>query len=176
MAALGRIRLDDLNSDRRYGRFSAYQQSKLANLMFALELDRRAGDRLLSVAAHPGYAATQLQVSGARASGKRLEEAVLRIGNRLVAQSAADGALPALHAATAPNVRGGDYFAPRGPLHIRGATTRIKPPRAARDPETARRLWDESERLTGVSYGAPGPAPTSKRPFVSRGDSFSSRS
>jgi NAD(P)-dependent dehydrogenase (short-subunit alcohol dehydrogenase family) len=155
MAALGRIRLDDLHSERRYGRFSAYRQSKLANLMFALELGRRAGDGPLSVAAHPGYAATQLQVSGARASGRRIEEAVLRIGNRLVAQSAAAGARPALHAATAPGVRSGDYWAPRGPLHARGATTRIKPPRAARDRETARQLWDESERLTGVSFDAP---------------------
>jgi hypothetical protein len=154
MAPLGRIRFDDLNGDRRYGRLRGYAQTKLANLLFASELDRRAHGVLQSVAAHPGYAATNLQVGGSRASGKRLEERIHELGYRLFAQSAAEGARPAVYAATAPDVQSGDYFGPRGPLQMRGPIGRITPPRRALDQDDARRLWEVSERMTGVSYDA----------------------
>ena len=141
VAAVGRISFDDLNGERHYNPWRAYAQSKLANLLFAFELARRAdaaGASLVSAAAHPGYANTNLQ------SG------VLRAANRVFAQPASQGALPQLYAATAPGVAGADYFGP-GFMGWRGHPTRVSPPRLARDPELARRLWEESEKLTGVT-------------------------
>src|SRR5439155_11229479 len=108
---------DDLQFEHRYRRWDAYNRSKLANLLFALELHRRAtaaGSHLRSVAAHPGYSATNLQAAGPRMSGDRLQLLTMAVGNRLLAQSAERGALPQLYAATAPDVEGGEYFGPNG--------------------------------------------------------------
>jgi NAD(P)-dependent dehydrogenase (short-subunit alcohol dehydrogenase family) len=152
---MGRIRFDDLQSERRYQRWLAYGQSKLANLLFAFELSRRAAVAdldLTSVAAHPGYAATNLQSAGARMEGSGLKEQLAKLGNRLFAQSDAQGALPALYAATMPDVTGGEYFGPDGFSGARGYPTRAHTTKAARDPDLARRLWEVSEELTGVSY------------------------
>ncbi len=154
---LGRLRFDDLQSERRYAKWGAYGQSKLANLLFALELQRRLEARqadAISVAAHPGYAATNLQTAGARMTGSPVEEWIQTLGNRLLAQSAAMGALPTLYAATAPNVRGGEYFGPDGLAEMRGHPVKVSPNARARDPELARRLWSVSEELTGVHYEA----------------------
>jgi NAD(P)-dependent dehydrogenase (short-subunit alcohol dehydrogenase family) len=148
---IGRINFDDLQSERRYWRWPAYGQSKLANLMFALELDRRlkAADlRLLSVAAHPGYAATNLQFAATPSRIEKLGSVVL---NRFYAQDADRGALPTLYAATA-EIPGGSFVGPDGFQEMRGYPTLVKPTRTARDDETARRLWAVSERLTGVSF------------------------
>lgn len=145
-AKWGKMRFDDLMGERSYMRWSAYGQSKLANLLYARELTRRAGDRLLVAAAHPGYAATNLQ-SAPGIAGK-----VMALGNRLIAQSDADGALPQLYAATMPDVRSGDYFGPDGLFGLRGAPHKVTPIKAARDDEHARRLWEVSEQLTGVTY------------------------
>ena len=123
VARYGRIDFDDLQGRRRYGKWRAYAQAKLANQLFAVELDRRArrhGLDLTSVAAHPGYAATDLPQVGPRMSGSRLMERATRLGSSLLAQSAADGALPLLYGATAPGVVGGQYFGPDGFLHMRG--------------------------------------------------------
>jgi NAD(P)-dependent dehydrogenase (short-subunit alcohol dehydrogenase family) len=152
---IGRIDIDDLQHERGYGRWRAYGQSKLANLLFAFELQRRAdaaGAPLRSLAAHPGYAATNLQTAGPRMEGRRLRECVMRVGNALLGQSAPAGALPQLYAATAPDVRGGEYFGPRGPLESRGAPTRVKASARADDEVLAARLWEISEDLTGVTY------------------------
>ncbi len=154
----GRMRWDDLHGTRRYRRWPAYGQSKLANLLFAFELDRRARDAkvaLTSVAAHPGYASTHLQAAGPEASGRRISARAMELGNRLVAQSAEDGALPQLYAATMPDVRGGEYFGPSGPGEMRGAPVRVEASRRARDRADASRLWHVSERLTRVRYPWP---------------------
>jgi NAD(P)-dependent dehydrogenase (short-subunit alcohol dehydrogenase family) len=153
--AYGRIRFDNLQGDRHYQRWLAYGQSKLANLLFAFELARRAAlaeADLTSVAAHPGYAATNLQTQGARMENSRAKAMLAELGNRLFAQSDAQGALPALYAATAPDVIGGEYFGPDGRSGARGFPTRAQTSRSARDPELAARLWSVSEELTGVVY------------------------
>jgi NAD(P)-dependent dehydrogenase (short-subunit alcohol dehydrogenase family) len=148
---IGRINFDDLQSARSYRRWRAYGQSKLANLLFAFELDRRlraAGAELRSVAAHPGYAATNLQFA---ATPSRLERTGSAFLNRVYAQSAAEGALPTLHAATT-DIPGGSFVGPDGFMEMRGHPTLVKATRAANDPDTARRLWERSEQLTDVHY------------------------
>ncbi len=150
----GRIDFDDLQSERRYSRWRAYGQSKLADLLFALELDRRlraAGSAVKSLAAHPGYAATNLQ-SAAVPTADRL---VMVVTNALLAQSADRGALPSLYAATEPGLEGGLYIGPDGPGEFRGSPRPVSPNRAARDEAVAARLWAVSEELTGVRFELP---------------------
>jgi NAD(P)-dependent dehydrogenase (short-subunit alcohol dehydrogenase family) len=154
---LGAIRFDDPNWQRGYRRWPAYGQSKLANLLFAYELQRRldaAGAGLLSVAAHPGYAATNLQATGPRMQGSSLLERLTDASNALFAQSAAMGALPQLYAAAAPDVRGGEYYGPDGVGEMWGHPTRVESNARSRDRDAAARLWALSERLTGVTYDA----------------------
>ena len=149
----GRIRFDDLQGERRYFRWRAYGQSKLANVLFALELDRRlraAGSTVASLAAHPGYAATNLQ----SAAPPALDRALFSITNRVLAQSAEMGALPQLYAATRPNLDGGLFIGPDGFEEQRGHPKVVRPSGAARDERTAARLWQASEELTGVEYPA----------------------
>ena len=150
----GAIDFDDLNWERkRYRPWRAYGQSKLANLLFTSELQRRlteAGSTVKATAAHPGYAATNLQSH----SGSRLMKVAMeQLGNRLIAQDAAGGALPTLYAAVA-DIPGGSFVGPSGPfgLGLRGAPTLVGRSAAARDEEAARRLWTVSETLTGVSF------------------------
>ena len=145
--AIGKLDFDDLMGESRYGRWRAYAQSKLANLLFTAELDRRAAGRLTSVAAHPGYAATHLQ----QGQGQPLFEKLMSFGNLLVAQSDVQGAWPTLRAATDPEARGDDFFGPSF-LGMRGAPVHSVRMAAARDREAARRLWEVSEELTGVTY------------------------
>jgi NAD(P)-dependent dehydrogenase (short-subunit alcohol dehydrogenase family) len=150
----GRIDFDDLQSEHEYGPRKAYRQSKFANVLFALELDRRlraAGMPVKSVLAHPGYSATNLQLSGPTG----IVRSFLRVTNKLVAQSPDKGALPTLYAATAPGVEGGEFFGPDGFMEGRGHPTRVEPVDRARDTESARRLWEVSEELTGVRYLEP---------------------
>jgi NAD(P)-dependent dehydrogenase (short-subunit alcohol dehydrogenase family) len=157
MHRIGRINFDDLHGSTRYGRWSAYGQSKLANLLFAYELQRRLvsmGARTISVACHPGYSATELQFAGARMERSALMERVFALGNRLLAQDAASGALPMLYAATAPDVRGGEYFGPEGLGEMWGSPKRVVSNARSRDAAVASRLWAASEDLTGVRYQA----------------------
>ena len=159
----GRLQLDDLMSERSYDPWQAYFRTKVANLLFMRELGRRAataGVDLVSVAAHPGWARTNLQYVGPRTAGRRGGVAMSRVGNALLGQSAATGALPQLRAATDPAVRSGDYFGPRGPLEQRGLPRRVRMSRAARDDTAARLLWAASEQLTGVGFAALGARPT----------------
>jgi protochlorophyllide reductase len=153
--------LEDPNVETTYDRSVAYARSKLANLLFTRELAgraRAAGSDLVSVAAHPGYAATDLfrpRATGAWPAGRVLSRVVsagIAISKRVVAQPAAAGALPQLYAATMRDVSPGDYFGPDGPFEMRGHPTRVGMSAAARDDAVASRLWDLSERLTGVTY------------------------
>ena len=151
----GRIRFDDLQGEQSYGPWTAYSQSKLANLLFAFELDRQARARgldLLSVAVHPGVSATKLQIAGPRLGHQGLLTRCRLYFVRRIGQSAAHGALPSLYAATAPEVVGGAFYGPNGPGHIRGAPTRVPPAPEALDEQVAQRLWEVSERLTGIRF------------------------
>jgi NAD(P)-dependent dehydrogenase (short-subunit alcohol dehydrogenase family) len=148
---IGKLDVDDLNWERRsYQRWSAYGQSKLSNLLFTLELQRRlaaAGSQVRAVAAHPGYAATNLQSRTQNA----LQNGLMAIGNKLIAQSDEMGALPTLYAAT-QDIPGGSYVGPDGLGEQRGHPTLVGRSSAASDGETARRLWERSEELTGVRF------------------------
>lgn len=152
---MGRIDFDDLQSTRKYRPWRAYGQAKLANLLFTFELQRRAdaaGAPLVSAAAHPGYAATNLQERGPQMAGSKVRAWGARVGNRLLAQSDDMGALPTLYAATYPSLAGGSYVGPDGAFEQRGHPKLVGPSKAAADEATARRLWDVSEELTGVRY------------------------
>ncbi len=154
---IGRIDFDDLQGERRYGPWRAYGQSKLANLLYTFELQRRlarSGAQTIAVAAHPGYAATQLQERGPRERNATVMTRLVAIGNRVLAQSAAMGALPTLYAATAPDVRGGDYFGPSRWFELWGPPQRVGSTARAQDEQVARQLWEVSEELTGVRYAA----------------------
>ena len=147
----GRIRFDNLQGQRRYFRWTAYGQSKLANVLFALELERRlraSGLNVKSLAAHPGYSATNLQ----SAAPPLVDRAVMAVTNRLLAQSAEMGTLPELYAATRPNLDGGLFIGPDGFEEQRGHPKVVRPVKAGRDEAVAARLWSVSEELTGVSY------------------------
>jgi NAD(P)-dependent dehydrogenase (short-subunit alcohol dehydrogenase family) len=152
---MGKIRFDDLHWERGYRKWMAYGQSKLANLLFTYELQRRletSGAKTISVAAHPGYAATNLQFVGPRMAQSSLMESVSAFGNRWFSQSAAMGALPTVYAATAPDVHGADYIGPDGLAEMKGHPTKVRSNAASHDRDTALRLWELSERLTGVQY------------------------
>ncbi|WP_216915893.1 oxidoreductase [Nocardia noduli] len=148
--AMGRIDFDDLNWERRkYQRWNAYGQAKLANLLFAYELQRRltaAGSSKLSVAAHPGYAATELQ-----SHTESFFDPLMSVGNRLFAQSAEMGALPELYAATA-SVEPGAYYGPSSLGGLRGYPGRSGSNKASKDERVAADLWEVSEKLTGVTF------------------------
>ncbi len=148
---LGTIDFDDLNWERKpYKAWRAYGQSKLANLLFTAELQRRltaSGSLVLATAAHPGYAATNLQFH----SGRRSLDIVSVIGNRLFAQDENGGALPTLYAAVA-DVPGNSFAGPGGFMEQRGAPKLVGRSHAAQDATVARRLWDVSEELTGVRF------------------------
>lgn len=155
MHRMGRMRWDDLNSEHGYRRWRAYGQSKVANLLFMFELDRRAraaGSTLVSAAAHPGYASTRLQAAGPEMSGSRLMQQVMMLANRVAAQPAEMGALPQLRAATDPLVIGGEYYGPDGLGEMHGHPVKVEGSRTARDAAAAVRLWERSEELTRVVY------------------------
>jgi NAD(P)-dependent dehydrogenase (short-subunit alcohol dehydrogenase family) len=151
----GRIDFDDLQHERSYRKWKVYSDTKLANLLFAYELQRRltaSGSSLISVAAHPGTSATNLVAVSAQ--DNIIKRLVMPVGARLISQSAAKGALPQLYAATAPDVKGGEYFGPNGIAESFGYPKRVDSIPASKDPETAAKLWLVSEELTKVSYDA----------------------
>jgi protochlorophyllide reductase len=154
----GRIAFDDLQGERRYDRWGAYSQSKLANVMFALELQRRLaeqGSPVLSLAAHPGVARTNLQPTSIAATGSRLEPLAYRLMDPLF-QSAAMGALPQLFAATAPEAKPGGHYGPDQWGGMRGWPTEVRIAPAALDADQCRRLWEVSQDL--CAKAAPLPA------------------
>ena len=151
MHRAGKIDFDDLNWERRaYKPNGAYGQSKLANLLFTSELQRRllaAGSPVLATAAHPGYAATNLQGK----SASRLFNLAMAIGNRTIAQDEEGGALPTIYAAVA-DIPGDSYAGPGGLIEMRGRPKLVGRSDAAKDAGVARRLWGASETLTGVHF------------------------
>lgn len=150
-----RIHFDNLNLTGEYTPMKAYSQSKLANLLFTLELQRRlteSGSAVRATSAHPGWAATNLQSH----DGSVLRRAFLRVGNRFVAQDNRAGALPTLYAAV-QDLPGASYVGPDSLGEMRGAPTLVGRSSAASDPVAARRLWTASEELTGVTFPRPAP-------------------
>ena len=148
----GQIHWGDPNWEQRYERYGAYGQSKLANVMFALELDARLRQRkstIRSLAAHPGLARTQLQPTAIASGGNRVEALAYRLMDPLF-QSAAMGALPQLHAATAPSAQGGEHYGPNQLGGFRGHPCRCRVAPAANNPVERERLWNLSEQLIGV--------------------------
>src|SRR5580698_7758198 len=154
---LKKINFGDLQWERSYGPWTAYCQSKLADLMFALELGRRsasAGLRLVSNAAHPGYAPTNLQTSGPERQ-KNLGDKILEA---LMSHNAAHGALPTLRAATATDAVSGSYFAPDGMFQLKGDPVPVAIPKPAQNEAAARQLWETAESLTGAAWHVAGSA------------------
>lgn len=153
---VGRIDFDDLQREHRYNAWTAYGQSKLANLMFAKEFGRRStalGWQITSVAAHPGFSRTNLQSAGpnlGRAKPRRMLDRFTALPG--IAQSAAEGALPQLFGATSPDALNGDYFGPSGLLELSGLPGFAHFAKRAENERAARRLWAVSEELTGVLY------------------------
>ena len=155
----GEIAFEDLQSERAYDEWDAYAQSKLANLLFAYELDRRldaAGENVRSLGCHPGYAATDLQLRGPQESGSTIRLWAMKAANAVLGQSAETGALPLLYAATESGIDGGEYVGPGGFMNMRGPPEIQASSAASYDEADAARLWDVSEELTGVEYGLPG--------------------
>ena len=154
---MGSIHFDDLQWERGYRKWAAYGQSKLANLLFTYELQRKlnaAAANAISVACHPGYAATNLQAAGPRMEGSTWMESLSEFANRVAAQSAAMGALPTVYAATAPDVCGGDYIGPDGIAELWGNPKKVQSNSRSHDTAVAAKLWEISEKLTGVRYAA----------------------
>lgn len=151
----GAIQLDDLNYEQGYNPFPVYSQSKLAMLMFALELDRRSkamGWGLTSVAAHPGFARTDLFANGPAPDANIFFRTIIPVAKLLMGQSAAAGALPTLMAVTMPGVKGGQYFGPQGFKEFKGPPGPGKIESQALDADVASELWIASEGLTGVTF------------------------
>ena len=152
----GDIHFDDLQWEKKYERWGAYTQSKLANLLFTHELQRRfadAGIHAISVGCHPGYAATNLQFAGPKMEGSTVRVWMMKLGNALFAQGRDMGALPTLYAAVAPDVNGSDYIGPTSLGGMRGYPDKVKSNNRSYDESLAKRLWKISEELTGVVYG-----------------------
>ena len=151
---MGRIDFNDIMHEKKYGRNSAYAQSKLANLLFTYELQRlldKNKQTTISVAAHPGYSATNLQYAGPGLNGGKYLVWMYKVMNNLFAQSAEMGALPILYVATAKNVIGGDYICPKGFFGMRGYHKKVKSSNSSYD-EDAKKLWAVSSDLTHIQY------------------------
>ncbi|MDP2308415.1 MAG: oxidoreductase [Pseudomonadota bacterium] len=153
---MGTLRFDDLMGERSYQKWMAYAQSKLANLLFTYELQRRLEARgvgMVSAAAHPGYSSTNLAAVGPQQEKSAFGAAFMSMGDTMFAQSAERGALPSLYAAAAPDVASGDYYGPDGLFEVWGrGPKKVSGNAASRDPVTGAKLWEVSEALTSVSW------------------------
>jgi NAD(P)-dependent dehydrogenase (short-subunit alcohol dehydrogenase family) len=149
------LNLDDPRFERtRYWHFDAYGKSKLANLTFALELNRRArkaGLALKALAAHPGYSATNI-TSGTNQAGNKVKDFVVGLGNSMMGMPPQRGAMPTLYASTAASIEGGEFIGPDGLFELWGGPSPRKPSRLAQDPALAGRLWQKSQEWTGVRF------------------------
>ena len=154
---MGRMNFNDLHGEEKYEKWAAYGQSKLSNLLFTFELNRRLDEAkldIIAVAAHPGYAATNLQFVGPQMQGSSFLMTISKFGNAVFAQNQHMGALPTMYAATMPEVRGGDYFGPRGFMEMWGRPKKVGSNARSKREEDWKRLWEISEELTGVRYEA----------------------
>jgi NAD(P)-dependent dehydrogenase (short-subunit alcohol dehydrogenase family) len=152
----GKIHFENLHWTDNYDAWAAYGQSKLANLLFAYEFHRRLkaqGIHVASLAAHPGYSATNLQLAGPRMSGKWLMEQLSGLANSLIAQSAYKGSLPQVRALTDPDAESGEYYGPDGLWEMAGDPVVVQSNKRSHNKGDAARLWELSERLTKVDYG-----------------------
>ncbi|MBP6683365.1 MAG: SDR family NAD(P)-dependent oxidoreductase [Halioglobus sp.] len=156
----GRIDFDNLQFERDYASARAYASTKLACLMFALELQRRAaamGSKLISVGAHPGVAATPIAAGWKQENRRKLRDRFELVAYNafigLFGQTAAEGAQSLVYAATGQDVVGGGFYGPTGFRQMSGKPGQVKPAARALDAAVAARLWEESERITGVGYG-----------------------
>ncbi len=155
MHKYGKINFDDLNSEKSYKKWRAYSQSKLANILFTLELHKRlrlAAKQTQVMAVHPGYAATNLQYRGPELEGSRMRLIYNQLLNKIIAQSAAMGALPSLFAATCEQAVSGKYYGPSGLNSLRGYPREEAINPKYINPDVAKRLWEESERLAGIKF------------------------
>lgn len=155
MHRVGSMRFDDLHGRRSYDKWRAYNQSKLANLLFCYELDRRlrvVDADVCSVAAHPGYSATNLQGVGPQLSGSKLAERFYAFTNKVAAQPAHMGAMPSVFAAVGEPVSGGGFYGPEGLGQVRGYPVRVESSRASHDEVAAQRLWMMSIEATGETF------------------------
>lgn len=151
----GKINFGDLMHEEKYSPHQAYADSKLANLLFTYELERKIKEKDLpirSVACHPGYAATNLQKRSAEKSGNKIKKYTMAAMNRVLAQSAEVGALPMIYAAVAEDVDGGDYIGPNGLMNMRGHPEKQESSKASQSKETAEKLWNVSEELTEIDF------------------------
>jgi NAD(P)-dependent dehydrogenase (short-subunit alcohol dehydrogenase family) len=166
--AIGKMRWDDLDGAKSYHPWAAYGQSKLANLLFAFELARRLSELrqdVRSLACHPGYAATNLQLVGPQQFDSRFGRWIMTLGNRFFAQSAEGGAQPTLYACLASDAQSGDYIGPSGFMGRAGAPAKLRARQAAYDPEAMQKLWHISIERTGVDYAVlSGLRPSSTQP------------
>ncbi len=154
----GTPRLDDLQSEKSYQKWRAYGASKLSNLLFTYELERRlraANKKTIAVACHPGYASTNLLMVGPALEKNKLASAIMKLGNALVAQSAEHGAWPTLFAATEPSVVGGQFIGPSGMFELSGPPHVVGSNAKSKDEHLARELWAASEKLTNTAYDLP---------------------
>jgi NAD(P)-dependent dehydrogenase (short-subunit alcohol dehydrogenase family) len=152
---IGNMKWEDLDRANGYSKWGAYGQSKLANLLFAFELERRLRGRnatAMSLACHPGYAATNLQFVGPQITGSHLEKLLMQFGNSVMAQSAEAGAWPTLYAATYPEAKGGEFIGPAGLGHMRGRPEPMAARKAAYNPALMQKLWDVSVARTDVDF------------------------
>lgn len=155
MHMIGFIDFDNLNAEKGYTRFGAYNRSKLANMLFIFELDRRlkaAGSRVITVAAHPGYSDTNMQYVVLRNEGAKVRGGLMAASSKLLAQTPFMGSLPTVRGAVDPTIQGGELIGPRGMGGARGYPIVTRGLPHAYNPVTAARLWDVSERLTGVTW------------------------
>lgn len=151
----GEIDFKDLNMEEEYDKWDAYAQSKLTNVLFCYELQRKAEEseiELKSVVCHPGYAATNLQYRGPQEEGSKLRLAGMKLANTLFAQSAGKGALPMLYAATSEEIKGQEYIGPGGLGNMRGYPEEQESSEQSYSKDAAEALWTRSEDMTGVEY------------------------
>ena len=149
------INFDDINNEEKYSRTEVYSQSKLANLLFAFELDRKFKAHnidAIAVGVHPGYTATNLQSNGPSLGGASFFSRLYKVTNFLVAQNVEKGALPLLYAAVSPDIKGGDYIGPGGFRAMRGYPKRQKAKETAYNEDSAKKLWTISEEKTELVY------------------------
>lgn len=151
---MGSIRFEDPHWEKNYSKWGAYGMSKLSNLLFTIELARRlkaSSSDMITAAAHPGWAATELQSKGAKMKGSRFEAGTFNLANSVLAQSAERGALPSLYAATAKDVKSGGYYGPDGFLRMTGWPSLDHPSTKRANKDVAGKLWELSEQLTGLN-------------------------
>jgi NAD(P)-dependent dehydrogenase (short-subunit alcohol dehydrogenase family) len=157
MHKMGKMAFDDLQGEKSYNNWKAYNQSKLANLLFTYELQRRferRGASVIAVASHPGYSDTNLQLVAPRMKGSNIGLQIMSFSNKYLAQNAYMGALPSLYAATSAQVSGGDYIGPGGPGEFWGYPKKVRSHARSYDTDAAARLFEVSEILTHVKYDA----------------------